>query len=113
MTPVDLDLEALVTRYLHTVATGTSDDIASLYAADAFVEDSVGGGEVHVGRHAIAGFYRNTEDAELAADLLEIRVGGHQAAFLFAITIDVGGSRMRIEPIEVMTFDGSGHITSM
>ena len=34
----------------------------------------------------------------------------HEAAFVFALTV---AGAMRIEPIEVMTFDGSGQITSM
>ncbi len=59
-------LEGLVKRYLDTVATGTAADVAALYAEDATVEDPVGGGEVHIGRQAIAGFYKNMEgvDAE-------------------------------------------------
>ena len=35
--------------------------------------------------------------------------GGHEAAFVFAITVGT----MRIEPIEVMTFNSEGLITSM
>jgi steroid delta-isomerase len=107
------NLEELVKRYLSTVVSGTADDVASLYAEDASVEDPVGGGEVHVGRKAIAGFYKNTESAELETELLQIRVGGREAAFAFAITVSVAGSKIRIEPIEVMTFDDYGHITSM
>ncbi|BBX15183.1 steroid Delta-isomerase [Mycolicibacterium duvalii] len=102
-------LEKLVTRYLDTVATGTADDVAALYAEDATLEDPVGGGEVHIGRQAIAGFYKNAEGAELKTELLSFRAGGHEAAFVFAITVGT----MRIEPIEVMTFNADGQITSM
>ena len=35
---------------------GSADDMAELYADDATVEDPVGG-EVHIGRQAIRGFY--------------------------------------------------------
>ena len=105
-----LDLEALVTRYLNTVAGGTAADVAALYAEDATLEDPVGGGEVHIGRQAIEGFYKVVEGAGLQAELLTFRAGGHEAAFVFALTV---GGAMRIEPIEVMTFDGSGQITSM
>ena len=103
-------LESLVKRYLDTVATGTAADIAAMYAEDATVEDPVGGGEVHIGRQAIAGFYKLMESGDITTELLTFRAGGNEAAFVFAIT--VGGS-MRIEPIEVMTFDGDGKITSM
>ena len=103
-------LENLVKRYLDTVAAGTAADIAALYADDATVEDPVGGGEVHIGRQAIAGFYKNVEAATVKTELLSFRGGGHEAAFVFAI--EVAGA-MRIEPIEVMSFDGEGKITSM
>ena len=42
--------------------------------------------------------------------LLRTKWPGCEAAFVFAITV---GGAMRIEPIEVMTFDGDGMITSM
>ncbi|MEZ0342984.1 nuclear transport factor 2 family protein [Mycobacterium sp. pV006] len=103
-------LQNLVQRYLDTVATGTADDVAALYAEDATLEDPVGGGEVHIGRQAIAGFYKTIEGAEIKAELLHFRAGGHEAAFLFALTV---GGAMRIEPIETMTFNADGQITAM
>jgi steroid Delta-isomerase len=106
-------LEQLVRRYLDTLATGTADDVAALYAEDATVEDPVGGGEVHIGRHAISGFYKNIAGGDVTTELLTFRPGGHEAAFVFAITIKGAESDIRIEPIEIMCFDGSGQITSM
>ncbi|KWX64033.1 nuclear transport factor 2 family protein [Mycobacterium sp. NAZ190054] len=103
-------LQGFVQRYLDTVAGGSADDVAALYAEDATLEDPVGGGDVHIGRQAIAGFYKSIEGGEIKTELLSFRAGGHEAAFLFAITV---GGAMRIEPIEVMTFDGEGRITSM
>lgn len=103
-------LQGFVQRYLDTVARGNADDVAALYAEDATLEDPVGGGEVHIGRQAIAGFYKGMEGAEVTTELLSFRAGGHEAAFMFAITV---GGAMRIDPIEVMTFDGDGMITSM
>jgi steroid Delta-isomerase len=105
--------EDIVQRYLHTVATGSAEDVAALYAEDATLEDPVGGGEVHIGRQAIAGFYKATENAEVQTELIELRVGGHEAAFLFAITVTVGDSTLRIVPIETMTFTSDGQIASM
>ncbi|MDF2581963.1 MAG: hypothetical protein K0R33_606 [Mycobacterium sp.] len=87
-------LQGFVQRYLDTAASGSADDVAALYAEDATLEDPVGGGEVHIGRH----------------ELLSFRAGGSEAAFVFAIT--VGGS-LRIEPIEIMAFNAEGQITSM
>lgn len=107
---MNLDTEALVNRYLDTCSGGDADDIAALYAEDATLEDPVGGGEVHIGRQAIAGFYKLIAGAALKTELLSFRAGGHEAAFMFAITV---GDSMRIEPIEVMTFNAEGLITSM
>ena len=103
-------LESLVKRYLDTVGTGSAADVAALYAEDATLEDPVGCGEVHIGRHAIEGFYKNMEAAERSTELLSLRTGGHEAAFVFGIVI---GGAMRIEVIETMSFDNDGQITSM
>ncbi|ADT98149.1 nuclear transport factor 2 family protein [Mycolicibacterium gilvum] len=103
-------LQGFVQRYLDTVVSGNADEVAALYAEDATLEDPVGGGEVHIGRQAIAGFYNNISGAEVKTELLSFRAGGTEAAFLFAITV---GGAMRIEPIEVMTFNADGQITSM
>ncbi len=104
------ELEALVKRYLDTFANGTAADVADLFAEDASLEDPVGGGETHIGRQAIEGFYKAMKVAEMETELLTFRAGGHEAAFVFAVTV---AGAMRIEPIEVMTFDGDGQITSM
>jgi steroid delta-isomerase len=108
-----VDAAAIVNRYLDTVATGTAADVAALYAEDATVEDPVGGGEIHIGREAITGFYKALETASLKTELITLRTGGLEAAFLFAITVGEGEGSMRIEPIEVMHFNGAGEITAM
>ncbi|BBY62790.1 nuclear transport factor 2 family protein [Mycolicibacterium helvum] len=105
-----LDPKALVNRYLSTVAAGNAADVAALYAEDATLEDPVGGGEVHIGRQAIEGFYKAIEAAEVQAELLNFRSGGQEAAFVFGLTV---AGAMRIEVIEVMTFNSDGQITSM
>lgn len=107
------DITATVHRYLELVAGGTADEITELFAADATVEDPVGGGEVHIGRGAINGFYKNVESARRTTELLALRVAGHEAAFMFVITVDAGGHKVKIQPIDVMTFDADGKITSM
>ena len=103
----------VVNRYLELVATGTADEIAELYAEDATVEDPVGGGEVHIGRHAIHGFYKNIENIPRATELHSMRVAGHEAAFMFTITVGGDEGKMRIEPIDVMVFNSEGKIASM
>ena len=111
-TPTAEHIESVVRRYLELVANGTADDIAALYADDATVQDPVGG-ETHIGRNAIHGFYKTIESAPRETELLALRVAGHEAAFMFAITVGAGEHRIRIEPIDVMNFDADGMISSM
>ena len=101
-----------VNRYISLVDNGTADDLVELYADDATVEDPVGG-EVHIGRQAIRGFYSAMEGVERQCELVTLRVAGNEAAFHFQLTVTAGDSRMLIEPIEVMVFDGDGKITAM
>ena len=88
-------------------------DSAELYAEDATVEDPVGGGEVHIGRQAIHGFYANVENVKSQAEIVTLRAAGHEAAFLWALTVELGETKMRIEIISVMTFDSESKIASM
>jgi len=101
-----------VNRYIGLVAKGSADDIVELYADDATVEDPVGG-EVHIGRQAIHGFYAAVENVERECELVTLRVAGNEAAFLFRLTVTAGEHRMRIEPIDVMVFGDDGKVTSM
>lgn len=105
-------ITATVQQYLDLVANGTGEQIAALYADDATVQDPVGG-ETHIGRHAIRGFYAAIENTERETELLALRVAGHEAAFMFAITVGAGEHRIRIEPIDVMVFNAEGRIASM
>jgi steroid delta-isomerase len=101
-----------VNRYLSLVAKGSADDIAELYADDATVEDPVGG-EVHIGRQAIRGFYSAIENAERETELVTLRVAGNEAAFQFKLTVIAGEHRMAIEPIDVMVIGADGKVTAM
>ncbi|BBZ12519.1 nuclear transport factor 2 family protein [Mycobacterium branderi] len=104
-----------VNRYISLVAKGGADDIAELYAEDATVEDPVGG-EVHIGRQAIRGFYSAIENSERECELVTLRVAGNEAAFQFRLTVKAGGppsSGMVIEPIDVMAFDDEGKVAAM
>jgi steroid Delta-isomerase len=107
------DNAATVKRYLDLAAAGKVDDIVDLYAEDGTVEDPVGG-EVHIGRQAIHGFYANITGAQCAGELVTLRALGHEAAFFWRLTVRFGESGgMRIEIISVMTFDDEAKITSM
>ncbi|OBH08223.1 MULTISPECIES: nuclear transport factor 2 family protein [unclassified Mycobacterium] len=101
-----------VNRYIELVAKGSADDIVELYADDATVEDPVGG-EVHIGRRAIRGFYAAVSDVQRECELVTLRVAGNEAAFQFRLTVTAGEHRMVIEPIDVMVFDDRGKVTAM
>ncbi|ORW31977.1 steroid delta-isomerase [Mycobacterium paraense] len=101
-----------VNRYIELIATGSADDIVELYADDATVEDPVGG-EVHIGRQAIRGFYAAVGDVQRECELVTLRVAGHEAAFQFRLTVTAGEHKMVIEPIDVMVFDGQGKVAAM
>ena len=101
-----------VNRYLELVATGRADDVVTLYAADATIEDPIGS-DIQRGHDAIHQFYANFQDAKKDTELAERRIGGSEAAFFWHLTLDAGESRTRISPISVMTFDEDAKITSM
>jgi steroid Delta-isomerase len=101
-----------VNRYIELVAKGSAADLVELYADDATVEDPVGG-EVHIGRRAIHGFYSAVEDVQRECELVSLRVAGNEAAFQFRLTVTAGEHRMVIEPIDVMVFDDRGKIAAM
>jgi steroid Delta-isomerase len=101
-----------VNRYISLVAKGGADDISELFADDATVEDPVGG-EVHIGRQAIRGFFSATDGLERECELVTLRVAGNEAAFHFRLTVIAGEHRMLIEPIDVMAFDDDGKVTAM
>ena len=101
-----------VHRYIDLVATVSVDELVELYAEDATVEDPVGG-EVHIGRRAIHGFYSAVDSVERTCELVSLRVAGHEASFQFRITAAAGERRMVIEPIDVMVFDRRGKVTAM
>jgi steroid delta-isomerase len=45
--------------------------------------------------------------------VLSVRVAGGEAAFLFELRTRVGEQTYTLAPIDVMTFDDNGKITSM
>ncbi|ASR02268.1 nuclear transport factor 2 family protein [Gordonia rubripertincta] len=61
----------VVSRYLSFLGAGTGEDIAGLFAADAVVEDPVGG-QILQGRDALTSFYSRVTAAENSAELLTL-----------------------------------------
>jgi steroid delta-isomerase len=101
-----------VQRYVDLVGKGTAEQILELYADGATVEDPVGS-EVRTTRESIHEFYAAIEPLEQESRLLSARVADGQAAFLFELVTRVGEQTYTLAPIDVMTFDDDGRITTM
>lgn len=65
------------------------------------------------GREAIEAFYGPLAAARVTTDLLAVRAAAGSAAFSFRVTTHAGDRQYVVEPIDVMTFDEAGQITSM
>lgn len=109
---VDRRIRSTVEAYVERVGSGTGAEIAALYADDATLEDPVGS-EPKVGRAAITAFYEQIEPMRRSTELLAVRVAGDSAAFHFRIVTTAPEGAVDITPIDVMTFDGEGRVTSM
>ena len=101
-----------IQKYVDLVAGGRSADVVALYADGATVEDPVGS-EVRTTRESIAEFYGVLDGLEQSARLVHVRVAGNEAAFAFELVTTVGEETYTLAPIDVMTFDDAGLITSM
>jgi len=110
--PTADDYAATVNRYLELLATGGADEITALYTDDATIEDPVGS-DVRRGRQAVHEFYAAIENVSKETELVTLRAAGNEIAFWWRMTVNAGGSRTRLEPISVMTFDADAKITSM
>jgi steroid delta-isomerase len=102
----------VIEQYVARVATGTTDEVMALFAEGATVEDPVGS-EVRSTPEAIREFYAGLEGLEQAGEVLTARIAGGQAAFLFELRTQAGDQTYTLAPIDVMTFDEDGLITSM
>ena len=98
--------------YVDLVGKGTADEIMALYAEGATVEDPVGT-DVRTTRESIHEFYAAIEPLEQESRLVSAKVADGQAAFLFELVTRVGDQTYTLAPIDVMTFDDEGRITTM
>jgi steroid Delta-isomerase len=105
-------IRQVVDDYVRLVGTGTADEIVALYAADATVEDPVGS-DVRTGHAAIREFYAGLEGLQQETRLLAARVAGGEVAFHFEIRTSVGDKTYTLSPVDAMTFDDDGLITTM
>ena len=105
-------IREVVEQYVALVGTGTADQIVALYAEDATVEDPIGS-DVRTGHAAIREFYATLEGLEQETRLITARIGAGEVAFHFEIVTKAGGATYTLSPIDVMTFDDDGLVTTM
>jgi steroid delta-isomerase len=105
-------IREVIEAYVDRVANGTTDEVLALYADDATVEDPVGT-DVRSTRESIREFYSGLEGLEQEGHLITARIAGGQAAFQFELATKAGEQTYTLSPIDVMTFDDDGLITSM
>lgn len=105
-------IREVVDEYLRLVASGTAEEIVALYADGATVEDPVGS-DVLTGAEALRGFYAGLEGLDQETRLLAVRIAGGEAAFHFEVATRADGMTYTLSPVDVMTFDDDGRITSM
>ncbi|GAA5069006.1 nuclear transport factor 2 family protein [Nocardia callitridis] len=107
-------IRTTIERYVELVGAGSADDVVSLYAADATVEDPVGT-PVRKGHDAIREFYELLVPLERETTLHPetVRIAGNSAAFMFTVVTTVNDQRFVLTPIDVMEFDDDGKITGM
>ena len=104
-------------QYCEHLTAHDARGIAALYAPDASIEDPAGSVPI-VGRVAIEAFYAGAlsrvrpELVELTGPVRALANGTAGAATL-ASTSTRDGRRMKLDIIDVMTFDPDGLITSM
>ena len=106
-------MESVIHQYIKALNTGDLDAIVALYADDAVVEDPVGSTPKR-GIADIHSFYAASTRMKLQVALDgEIRVAGMEAAFAFHVSIDFGGKRTTISPIDTFRFNEAGRIVHM
>ena len=105
-------VRGVVESYIEMVGSGTADQIVALYAEGATVEDPVGS-DVRSGRAEIHAFYAGLDGLDKETRLVTARIAGGEAAFLFEIVTKADGVSYTVAPVDVMTFDDDGLITSM
>lgn len=112
-----MSLTDAITQAVHTYLAAFEkkdlEAIMDLYSEDCWIEDPVGS-ERKVGRSALREFYQGAVNMGVEMTLeSEIRIAGNQAAFAFRLEADTPDGKLSVRPIDVMTFDDAGKVTSM
>ena len=105
-------IREVIDEYVRLVGSGTAEEIVALYAEDATLEDPVGT-DVRTGHAGIREFYAGLEGLPKETRMISARIAGGEAAFHFEIITRAGEKTYTLSPIDVMTFDDDGRVTTM
>jgi steroid delta-isomerase len=104
-----------VAAYTTAHSAGDVDAVAALFAADAVVADPVDQ-PAHQGRDAVRAFFAGTHEMADSMDLHAtgpVRAVGNWAAVPLEAITTIGDMRLKIDIIDVFTFDDDGLIADM
>jgi len=106
-------IRKLYDRYPDMVTKGDVEGIVALYAADATIEDPIGG-PLHRGTLAVRAFYKAAAGTVTMKRVGPVHVAGREAATPLRVLIGAEGSQKQVlDIISVMAFDDDGKIASM
>ena len=103
----------VVDSYISSLNEKNLEGILSLYADNATVEDPVGS-KIVEGKEALRQFYSGAVTIDLTLTRTgPVRIAGVEAAFPFQLLMEVDGTPMITDIIDVFRFDEEGKIVSM
>ncbi|WP_238421989.1 nuclear transport factor 2 family protein [Gordonia sp. 'Campus'] len=106
-------IDAAVDAYIELLNSGTAEQIADLYAADATVEDPIGA-DIRDTRDQLVEFYSViTGMDERTATLKWKKIAGDTAVFEFTLVTKTAGLAFEITPVDIMVFDDQGKVSTM
>jgi steroid delta-isomerase len=104
-----------VERYRSAFSSADKQGYLDCFAPDATVEDPIGS-DVCRGSAEIGEFWEGMRGLSPSIELRPVgdtRVAGGEAAFAMQAVVDLGGTAMVVDIIDVMRFDDDGRITAM
>jgi steroid delta-isomerase len=114
MAELSASINDTIQRYVKAFNDGDRAAWLGCFAPDATMEDPVGTPLKH-GADEIGAFFDQNQDM---VDELEVTIPrdpivcGSEASFVFDLVVSVGGAKLSMSVIDVMTFDGEARITS-
>lgn len=116
--PTAEEMRDTMKRYLACVEAQDVEGVLALFAGEVSVEDPVGGppGTHVIGLDAVSAFFRqgfaSSHPHPTPAGPI-VTTGGNEAAMPFTLRLELRGSPVEFDVIDVMRFDENGKIESL